>query len=75
MNKPFDFSNCPFWGQGGRYIADPVTGVRTRVVDEPAPATAPAPAAGAPTPVATQPTQVAPAAPQVQTVPVKTVQE
>lgn len=38
-----DFTNCPYWGIGGRYIADPDTGVRTPVVEgaelpEPAPA-------------------------------------
>lgn len=31
-----DFTNCPYWGQGGRYIGDPVTGLRVRVDDAPA---------------------------------------
>lgn len=29
-----DFTQCPDWGKGGRYIYDPVTGVRTPVVDD-----------------------------------------
>ena len=32
---PVNFTNCPYWGVGGSYIADPVTGMRTRV--DPAP--------------------------------------
>lgn len=24
-----DFTACPHWGQGGRYVVDPVTGQRT----------------------------------------------
>ena len=28
-----DFTNCPDWGIGGTYTADPSTGVRTRIVD------------------------------------------
>jgi len=27
-----DFTNCPDWGVGGTYTADPSTGVRTRVL-------------------------------------------
>lgn len=26
-----DFTQCPFWGQGGQYVFDPATGLRTRV--------------------------------------------
>jgi hypothetical protein len=26
-----DHTQCPHWGQGGQYIADPVTGERTRL--------------------------------------------
>lgn len=26
-----DFTNCPHWGAGGRYIYDPATKTRTRV--------------------------------------------
>lgn len=29
--KTHDFTSCPNWGVGGRYTADPVTGVRTKV--------------------------------------------
>jgi hypothetical protein len=28
-----DFTNCPYWGIGGHYVADPVSGLRTRVVE------------------------------------------
>ena len=31
-----DFTACPHWGQGGSYVVDPATGLRTRVGDEPA---------------------------------------
>lgn len=44
VNTSRKFSNCPHWGIGGRYIADPVTGVRTRVaasVPSDAPVSAP----------------------------------
>jgi hypothetical protein len=34
-----DFSKCPYWGIGGRYIADPVTGKRTPVAATDAPVT------------------------------------
>ena len=30
-----DFTACPMWGQGGRYLYDPATGHRTRLADEP----------------------------------------
>jgi hypothetical protein len=33
-----DYTKCPFWGVGGRYIADPVTAVRTRIEPAHAPA-------------------------------------
>ena len=36
-----DFTSCPYWGKGGRYIADPVTGVRTPVVEGAEPSAAP----------------------------------
>lgn len=26
-----DYSNCPYWGRGGRYVYDPQTGRRTPV--------------------------------------------
>jgi hypothetical protein len=26
-----DHTQCPHWGQGGQYVADPVTGQRTRL--------------------------------------------
>lgn len=26
-----DFTTCPYWGQGGRYVVDPATGQRTLV--------------------------------------------
>lgn len=26
-----DFTQCPFWGQGGQFVFDPATGLRTRV--------------------------------------------
>lgn len=42
MPKPDDFTACPNWGQGGRYIYDPDTGERTPVVDEEAALTPPA---------------------------------
>lgn len=29
-----DFTQCPDWGKGGRYLYDPATGSRTPVVDE-----------------------------------------
>jgi len=32
---PLSFTNCPHWGVGGSYVADPVTGVRTRVDGQP----------------------------------------
>lgn len=28
-----DFTACPNWGKGGRYIYDPATGQRTPVID------------------------------------------
>ena len=34
MNKPVsDFTADPYWGQGGRYIADPATGLRRPALD------------------------------------------
>lgn len=29
-----DLTQCPNWGQGGRYTYDPATGIRTPIVDE-----------------------------------------
>lgn len=43
-----DYTACPMWGQGGHYIADPVTGKRTRV----------SPAIAAETPAAAAPQAV-----------------
>lgn len=37
-----DFTQCPDWGKGGRYIYDPATGTRTPVMDEPAESAEPA---------------------------------
>lgn len=38
MSEPVtqDFTSCPHWGQGGRYVVDPVTGLRVPVPSEPA---------------------------------------
>ncbi|MDD5176754.1 MAG: hypothetical protein PHQ05_10070 [Sterolibacterium sp.] len=33
-----NFTDCPFWGQGGQYIYDPVTKTRTKVSPTVAPA-------------------------------------
>lgn len=33
---PADFTACPYWGQGGRYVVDPATGLRTPVNEAPA---------------------------------------
>jgi hypothetical protein len=33
-----DFTQCAHWGQGGRFIYDPETGLRTPVVEDAAPA-------------------------------------
>ena len=33
MSEP-DFTSCPNWGKGGRYVVDPVTGQRTPVTDD-----------------------------------------
>lgn len=33
-----DYSSCPYWGRGGRYVYDPATGTRTPVVEEEFPA-------------------------------------
>jgi len=51
--KSLDFTTDPYWGKGGRYVVDPVTGLRTPAPVEtetaaaPAVAADPAPAAGA----------------------------
>lgn len=37
-----DFTNCPYWGIGGRYVFDPVTGNRTPVPANDTPAPLPA---------------------------------
>lgn len=29
--KPPDFTACPHWGKGGRYVVDPATGARVPV--------------------------------------------
>jgi hypothetical protein len=29
MNSLQDFTNCQYWGMGGRYVVDPATGLRT----------------------------------------------
>lgn len=41
-----DFTDCPYWGVGGRYVVDPVTGKRTPV----APTAEPESQASGPTP-------------------------
>jgi len=52
--KPKELTDCPDWGQGGSYIRDPKTGIRTLVSrtapadDAPAPAVEPPAAAAAP---------------------------
>lgn len=35
-----DFTSCPDWGKGGRFIYDPATKTRTRVDEQPAEADA-----------------------------------
>lgn len=37
MSEPVtqDFTACPHWGKGGRYIVDPATGQRVPVVETP----------------------------------------
>lgn len=34
MSEPAtqDFTNCPHWGHGGRYVVDPETGQRVPVI-------------------------------------------
>lgn len=34
MNKAGDFTDCPNWGKGGRFVVDPTTGQRVPVVEE-----------------------------------------
>lgn len=29
-----DLTQCPNWGQGGRYTYDPATGIRTPIADD-----------------------------------------
>jgi hypothetical protein len=38
MSEPVnqDFTACPHWGQGGRYVVDPATGQRVPAPAEPA---------------------------------------
>jgi hypothetical protein len=31
-----DFTSCPEWGSGGRFVYDPATKIRTRVEEAPA---------------------------------------
>ncbi|MBC7859194.1 MAG: hypothetical protein H7Z39_10545 [Burkholderiaceae bacterium] len=38
-----DFTQCPDWGQGGKFIFDPATGQRTRVGESAVPAAEAAP--------------------------------
>ena len=35
--EPPDFTSCPDWGKGGRYLYDPATGKRTRIEEAPEP--------------------------------------
>lgn len=37
MSEPVtqDFTACPHWGQGGRYMVDPATGARVPLLTEP----------------------------------------
>ncbi len=39
QKQPGDFTGCPHWGKGGRFVVDPATGQRVPVVEqEPTPA-------------------------------------
>lgn len=35
-----DFTDCPNWGKGGKYVVDPETGARVPVVEQETPAPA-----------------------------------
>lgn len=35
-----DFTDCPNWGKGGKYVVDPETGARVPVVEQEIPAPA-----------------------------------
>ena len=47
MSEPVtqDFTACPHWGQGGRYVVDPASGQRTLVTEDAPAITQPEPLA------------------------------